>query len=620
MIAALHGGPFHDDARPAVERALAQFGGLPKKDAGARTDLVWLMASGQHFARFGPVSAVVQGWIDNAGDLASQLGLPEADPARVYAAALARWGDDADRRLVGNYAAIAELADGSLRLARSPWDAPPLYHHETGDRVVASPLLRAIFATGVPRDLDYARVLDELAYVWRDGEEAGWYHGILQVPLGCAVTYGASGRSLNRWYSVDDLPQVRLSSDADYPEAANALLGEAAEKALASCRRPAIALSGGLDSPLVAAALTEAMQEPQRLPAITFAPHPDWDGIAPPGTIGDETGLARGFADHNGRIDLHLADPLQGGFDFRADEVFRASEVYAPGLANVGMMHGVWAKAAELDCDMLMTGDLGNQSVSDAGRWSYAEYARKGRWSQLAKLLRARPGDGRSMARKVVALSILPHLPAPLRQLLRGLVHPVRSDMTAIFTLLSPQARTGRRGAWSDQTHPRSRTEASRSYALQANGPAADVHLAFEQIYGLRRRDVMAYRPLIEFCLGLPTEQFARDGMDRRLARRMAEGSLPDAQRLLPATGQHNVDWHARTTPRRTEIAAFVTALRGHPWLARQLDLDRMRALLEEWPGESDFSWEQGMPRAMALPRAMLAARFIAMAEGRNDF
>ena len=38
-----------------------------------------------------------------------------------FAAAVARWGDDADRRLIGSYAAITALPDGSLRLARSPW-------------------------------------------------------------------------------------------------------------------------------------------------------------------------------------------------------------------------------------------------------------------------------------------------------------------------------------------------------------------------------------------------------------------------------------------------------------------------------------------------------------------
>ena len=619
MIAALHGGPFPDGARKAVARALTLGRGAAQDSSGALTDFQWLGSAGQHFGWFGPVCALVQGWIDNAGDLAGQLELADSDPARVYAAALVRWGDDADRHVVGNYAAIAELADGSLRLARSPWDAPPLYHHHAAGSTVVSPLLRAIFAAGVPRRLDYDRVIDELAYVWRDGEERGWYHDVLQVPLGCAITYGSSGRRLDRWYSVDELPQVRFADDPDYVEAATALLDEAARKALATCRRPAIALSGGLDSPLAAAALTQAMPEPQRLTAVTFAPHPDWDGIAPPGTIGDETEVARAFAEYNGQIELHVADPQQGGFDFRADEMFRAMQVYAPGLANVGMMHGVWAKAAELGCDMLFTADLGNQTVSDAGRWAYVEYARRGKWGELGRLLDARAGDTRSMARKIAALSILPQLPAAARRMLRSVVHPERHDMTALFTLLSARARRDRRGAWNDVTLGRSRREVIRNAALQANGPAADVHLAFEQLYGLRRRDVMAYRPLVEFCLGLPTEQFASEGVERRLARRMGKGRLPEAHRLAAATGQHNVDWHARLTPRREELLAYTDALADHPWLSETIDLSRMRDLLERWPDTSDFSWDEGMPRAMALPRIVLAARFIAIAEGRND-
>jgi len=292
------------------------------------------------------------------------------------------------------------------------------------------------------------------------------------------------------------------------------------------------------------------------------------------------------------------------------------------------MMHGVWSKAAELGCDMLLMADSGNQSLSDQGRWSYIEYAKSGKWCELKLLLDSRAGDDRSLARKVLALSALPMLPGPVRGFLRGAVHPARRDMTAMLTLLTPEARDDQRkraqnrgtsGAWEDFTHPVSRTAAARQFALLANGPAADIHLAFEQLYGLRRRDVCAYRPLIEFCIGLPTEQFAWGGMERRLARRIAEGRMPEEQRLKSCHGQHNVDWHARMTPRREELIAYADTMRGHPVLGRIVDTGRMIELLENWPERPDFSWEGDFPRMLGLPRIVLAARFIAFAEGRNE-
>ena len=417
---------------------------------------------------------------------------------------------------------------------------------------------------------------------------------------------------------------MRFARDDDYPEAANALLEDAAGKALAVCDKPAIALSGGLDSPLAASALTRAMPKGERLNAITFVPHSDWTEDTPPGTFGSDEDYARAFAEFNGHIDLHIADPEQGGFDFRAREMFQAMDLYAPGLANVGMFHGVWDKARELGSDLLLTADFGNRTISESGRWAYVEYAGKGKWGELVQLLRNRPNDPRSLPRKIAALSILPQLPTPLRKGMRGLVHPERKDMTQLFTLLNESARTrqkerGTSQAWDDLTFARHRAEASRQYALQANGLAADVHLAFEQLYGLRRRDVTAYRPLIEFCLGLPTEQFASHGIERRLARRMANGKLPETQRLETRHGQHNVDFHARMTPRRSELLAYVEAMRGHPWLAQNADLDRMAEMIERWPDKPDWSWETGYPRMLALPRMALAAQFIGFVEGRND-
>lgn len=620
------GVPFEQSE--GVDRSLTRYGGTAASAHGSPTNFRWLRSAWNQFGQHGQVTALLQGWIDNAIELAHELDLAVKDTASVFAAALDRWGDEADAHCIGNYCAIAQLANGSLRLSRSPWDAPPLYYHANHERVVASPLHRVLFAAGAPRELDYDRIIDELAYDWRDGDEAGWYRDILQVPLGCALTFGPGGRKLDRWYDVDELPPVRLARDDDYPQATLALLDEAAGKALAVCEQPAMALSGGLDSPLVASSMTKILPDGKRLAAVTFVPHPAWDGTEPAGTFGSELEAVRNFAAHNGRIDCHLAAPEQGGFDHRAREMFQAMDVFAPGLANVGMFHGVWAKARELGSDMLLTADLGNLTISDAGMWAFVEYARSGQWGELCRLLANRPHDSRSFLRKLGALTLLPQLPAALRKALRGFVHPERRDMTGLFTLLSPSVRAeqrergqlrGTRQAWDDFIFPCSRVEANRLYAALPNGLAADVNLALEQLYGLGRRDVTAYRPLVEFCLGLPTGQFAARGQQRRLARRMAKGRLPERQRLETRQGQHNVDWHARMTPRRAELLAYAETMRGHPWLAQIADIDRMQEMLEQWPDTPDWSWERGYPRMLGLPRIALAAQFISYVEGRND-
>ena len=46
-------------------------------------------------------TVVFHGYFDNAAEVAAELGAPAADTARLYGLAVEQWGDDADRRIIG---------------------------------------------------------------------------------------------------------------------------------------------------------------------------------------------------------------------------------------------------------------------------------------------------------------------------------------------------------------------------------------------------------------------------------------------------------------------------------------------------------------------------------------
>lgn len=634
MIAAWHSlhetreGLGDDPPLGAIRIALARYEAQGRLGEVSAPGFAALSGPRDHVASSCAVDVALTGWIDNADELARLLDLTTRDPAQLYAAALARWDREADRHVIGSYAACARLADGSLHLSRSPWDAPPLHYHRDGTRTLASPLLRVLFAAGTPREVDWNRVVDELAYDYRSGEDSSWYRGVSLVPLGSFVRIDREGREVHRWYRPPEPMAPR-----DYDEEASVaraleLLDEAAGKALAWAEKPALALSGGLDSTLVGDALMRKLGHGERLSAVTFVPDRRWKGAVEPGTMGDERPLARLMAEAHPALDWHVASDDVGAYDRRAREVFAASETFAPGLANVGMYHNVYDTARSLGADALLTADFGNRTVSDAGRAAYVEYASSGEWEQLVALLRARSGDPRPLWRKLVALSLLPVLPRGLRALARRIAHPERAEMEALITALSPEARArqrvranarGTQSAWADFAYDRNRAETVQREWRDADGPGRDVDLAFEQLYGVRKRDVLAYRPLVEFCMRLPTRAFAWDGVERRLARLMGRGRVPEAIRTNRLHGQHNVDWHARMTSERSTMRAVLETAREHPFLGATLDIDRLIALLDDWPQEPDFSWENDWPRSLALPRALLAARFVGHAENRND-
>lgn len=574
---------------------------------------------------------VFDGWIDNAASLVRELGIADENPAQVYGAALERWGESSDERIIGNYAVVTLLPEGRLRLARSPIDAPPLLYArmETADWAVAS-LPGAFHALGLAREIDWDELADLLALDITRPPAGAAYKGILRVPPGAVVTLEQSSARIDPWYSCRPIPAAPQRSDAEHVAEVARLLGEACKAVLAQSNRPALALSGGLDSPIVADELLARLPQGACLDGITFAPLPTASNAEVPEAFADEWPAVERFAAMHPRLSIHRADPSRGGHDYRFREIAALAGTFNPALAHFGAHHGIWEKARALGCDWLLSAAWGNQGFSADGRWSYAEDFRKLRWRRMWRNLsgRAAMGDTRPMWRKTAALAVLPNLPLPLRRRLKQLYRPARADALAWNSMLSAEAqqayraRAAERGsapAWEGFAYAASRAEAAQRDLADNDHSMAEITFALELRYGLRYRDVTAYRPLVEYCMALPSEMFVRDGVHRFLARELAKGRMPEAQRLEARVGRHGSDWHARMAPRRDELLATVETIADHPQLSRLLDTGKMRRMLEEFPEADSADEFNNLPYRQGLAQALLAAQFVGLVEGRND-
>ena len=626
MIAALwRPGGINPPKRSAVARALQNTDGLRVLQTHCdTTSLFGALASAND-----GLTTLLFGRIDNSRAIANTLKLPgDTDSKALYAAALARWGDGADDRLIGHYCAITVEGPGRLRLVRSPWTAPPLHFHTDDKGIVASPLLSALFSAGVRQEIDWDYLADQLAFDHHDCEPVGWYKNIGRVPLGSRVHINPDGWTLDRYYDPVCVPEVSGLRDEDYVERAQELLGEAAQATLAGLIRPAIMLSGGLDSPLAAAALLRARPE-ARLHSVTFAPHPQWDGMTLAHRFGEETDKVRAFAAMHPRLVPLFPDPSEGGHDHRLRDLLAHMRVPTANIANVGSFHGCFETARKAGCDGVLTALHGNFTISLDADWAAAKAVRRGRWRKAWKLVRDLPDhEGHGPLRRLLSMGFLPNLPASLQHTIRRAAHPDRFDHVPLATLLTARAaqrwqeRAKARGATSVFDEPP--IHASRAQAIRAMWKSADsgedLDLGLARLHGMAHRDVTAYRPLIEFCHGLPTEQLRRGAIDRYLARRMARGLMPEAQRLDHRQGRHNADWHARLALRRRELITQVAAIRSHPQLGALLDTKRMTSLLEDWPDETPIDPRERWPREVGLTRALTAAAFVSHVELRNDF
>ncbi|MFM5918263.1 MAG: asparagine synthase-related protein [Novosphingobium sp.] len=545
------------------------------------------------------------------------------DLARLYAAILRRYPASPDLRIIGEYAVVViDHAQRSLRLARSPLRAPPLhFHHETG-RVIAASVPRVLLAAGVAPRLDPLKLADNAWFNYAS-DRSGWYEGTAKVPLGSVVEFNGGPARTSRYYDPLTLPRIRLPRREDYVEQARVLLDEAVAAALDGFERPGVMLSGGLDSSLVTVQALNHLPDRQELPAFTFVPQADWDGRVPRGTYGDERPYVDQFAKMYPRVRPHYVDNHGLAFDHRMAEMFHLTGVAPINLANYSPYHEPWRAAKQAGCDVLLIPQWGNETFSNAGEWGTLEYFLGLRWGELAAALRASPDDPRPLWRRFVGECLLPLLPPALWRQQRSwrgvrdtreLASPLRADYVAAHGL---NQRGDAQGGALGGAAPRSQRAWLARALNTAFEEASDVWQGFEQLYGVAMRDPAAYRPLAEFCFGLPTDIYLHQGERRWLARELARGVLPEAQRTNPRSGRHHPDWLAKLAPRRTELRAELDRLEQFPELAEMLDFPRLKAALDDWPSETPIG-EDALPLQVAVTRGLTAARFINYVSGRN--
>lgn len=571
--------------------------------------------------------AVFHGYFDNALAIAAELGASANDPTALYAHALEAWGEDADRRIIGEYCSlVADPAARSLRLARSPLRAPPLIYYRDQHLAAAASVPRAIFAAGVEQRFDESRAADSAMINFAD-LEASWFEGLRRVPLGSVVELTpGKPRALRRYYDLARTPQQRLASPEAYVARTRELLDEAVRMTMAGFARPGATLSGGLDSPQVAVRAAALLPQGHKLPTFTFHPEAGWDGISAPGTEGNERAAVEAFAALHPQIEPHFTDNRGSGHDHRWNDMFLLMGGAPSGLCNMYVFHGLFALARERRCDVLLLAEWGNFTFSDKGDWAFVEYLLKGRWRPLWLALKHRPDDPRSLLRRFIALCLVPLLPDrwwrrlmrlwhPRDQLKHDLMVPLRADYRESS---GANQRWAAAGFEFGRYHPRSRAHARELLFANLDGDSAEIYQAFEQLYGLPCRDPLAYRPLVEFCFGLPTEMFVRDGEMRWLAKELARGIMPEKQRRNRLNGRWDADWLHRIRRRREDLREELERIESDPELNAMIDVPRLRAALDALPERTPTDPQVYFPIEFTLMRGLLTARFVNYVKGRN--
>ncbi|MEG3152813.1 asparagine synthase-related protein [Sphingomonas sp. ZT3P38] len=570
-------------------------------------------------SRDGRFTLVADAFLDNRDDLAAALVLDsraaEMSDAAFVLAAFERWGLNCFDHLYGSYAfAVWDRAEPRWILARDALGGKPLHYHRSDRCFAFASMPKGLHALPeIPYEPDtdtLARTLDLLP---TDPRSSSFRH-IARIGMGeYAVVTSAGITHHHHWNPSPAL--LELPRAADYHARLRAELDRAVAVRLRGAGDVGAQLSGGIDSSAVTATAARLLSgTDRRVIAFTAVPVPGFDGIAPSGRIIDEGPLAAETAALHPNIDHVLVhtqgrSPLDG-----LDRAFHLYEQPVPNPCNAVWSDHIADLARARGLTVMLTGQMGNLTLSYDGARLLPALLRRGRFLRLAREAYALRRAGSSVA-GVVAQIIGP---APTRRI-RGWFR--RSDPADPLdaTLLNPALRT-------DLGLPQFRPPANRGADSHADRLAALRHVdpanyakGILAHWGIDQRDPTADRRFVEFCLSVPEDQYFRDGQSAALARHSLADRLPAAVVQSRSKGLQAADWHLGMAAAPDLLAAELARLDACADTRTLLDLPRLRQMIEDWPAQG---WEQ--PRIttryrLGLLRALASGHFLRRATRSNE-
>lgn len=573
--------------------------------------------------------SVFVGRLDNREELAQALAVPAGqliDMADGHLVALAcqRWGEDACARLLGDWAlACWHTVRRQLFLARDPIGNMPLFWTAVEDGVVFASLPKALFCVpGVARQVDEERLFDYLCLLPMKGERS-FFAGVQRVLPGHVMSW-SEGRAQSRsFFQFDPSHTLHLPRDQDYVAALDEALRAAVARRLRSTGPVASHLSSGFDSSTVTAVAAQLLaQQGRELIAYTAAPREGYDGPVPPGRHADEAVGARALAARHPNVRHVIVRP-----DGRSQLSGLQAAVERMDRAPLNPCNLVWSDQIEEACEregakVLLTGMMGNMSISHAGEQRLPQLWRAGQWRtwwrELSALKRQEPS--RSW-KSLMALSLGPYVPAPLWALLqrvrdRGMdLHDYSAVSQALFDKVDGAKRI-RQAGWDLSYRPWADSRAMRLGVLSRldNGE----YYMGAMTRGLSLVDPLSDLALFKFCLSLPEHLFLRGGQTRWILQQLTQDLLPPEIRQARTRGLQAADWHEGLRQALPDWQQAVAEFAGHDGVSAALDLPTLMGSLEAMP---DQGWQRQAVVSryrLQLLRGSSVARFVQYVDERN--
>lgn len=636
---------WHHDGRPVTPAELERAGGA-LAGRGIGKTRVWCgdgfgMAHRQHLFTpqdylermpcEGPSGLTLVGDLRlSARDaLQSAIGPPvvAGDPAdepdgALILRAMERFGPEAAiSHLQGEFALAAwDSVAKRLILARDPFGHRTLFFHRSPRLLAVSTRMRALLALpDIPHDLDEGAVAEWMALNIGPPERT-LYRAIDRVPCGNLAIATADGLRLSAYWHPPRAGSLRFDRQEAVEDQAREVLDRAVADALRASGPVTSMLTGGLDSTNVTVTAARLLA-PRRLAAVTRVP----DAAVPAQTSRqyfDEGAFACATAARHANIDWYpVADDGEDWGERDPRRIFLETGLPYRSSSLPEFTFPIYRFMAARGSVVGLAGDLGNAFFSQEGTEMLPGLFLKLRWARLLRHLRALSRERGGSLASHFRQTVLRHFePLAWRQRRLGRQGAPWGHHAAINAAFAEELKLADR--------------LSESYRVRIGGGTASVatqrswffkdEFARDNIGGIRAlsgvdmRSPLADQRVIEFFGSLPLDQFLNGGVTRWLPRRLLADAAPAETVGSYRRGRQAGDWFARSTARKPAMAEQLSRLRSSPLARRIVDLDRLQALLDDWPADANAAELRRSEYNHMLGRGLTMAGFLAWREGGN--
>lgn len=503
----------------------------------SQTPVSWILdGHDAHFPtavhRYSTATGDIQfvGQIAGAEDFAARLGLAHNAPVGLIATtALARFGTQTPAEMLGEYSLLHRDRDGRLILMIGPARRDRLHYAVAGTSVAVAPdLFRLARLDWVSTEVNEAGLLSRWGnrHLRETIGDQTMLSAVRQLGAGDSVVIATDGQTTKSSADVLTPQSYWRGTYADALAVSEDMLRTIMRERIGGSACPAILLSGGLDSSLLAWLAATERRSDQMIFALSSA--------APANSgLDDETPFAIQVADHIGLDIFKMVAEDDADFFRPPDKILSGAS--GPILSNRHCLTEAFQIAAKSSgANMMVNGTYGEMTVTATP--SVARLAKRLRIaaSQIYHEVRGtrREWQNRSAFLIRLAPSRLANLPASIQE---KMARAVKVDSP----VLAPTKLVG-----------------------YLPGAASALKMPNEFYPGALRMD-FPFRDvrLLRLFAGFPTAMLMEGGHDRPVVRSMLEGHIPDDIRLrlrgMPAEPDRFYRMQRQASAARRRITEF---------------------------------------------------------------